>query len=330
MRRACRLEDRSCWTSAPASRPSRTGRSVFATASARVAGTSDLDGHRAGADPVRPARASAWPVDLPRFDVGDERGRLERAPRRAGDPGRRAAGDDRVRSRAGAVRRRPEGLPGDWPAGYDDPAPCTPAWQERSPAWTRHLVARIAREFARNAELTRGPLDDRMGAGTNHWFHSDQTYRTFLALLLLCGCEGVNGGGWAHYVGQEKVRPLAGWQTVAFALDWVRPPRHQAGTPFLYLATDQWRYERFQPDELASPLGAGCSRARHFADVQRARRRGSAGCRRTRALIASRSSSSTRRSARASSRPSTWSRSCARAGCVSRPRIPTRRRTTRG
>ena len=56
-----------------------------------------------------------------------------------------------------------------------------------------------------------------MGAGTNHWFHSDQTYRTFLALVMLCGCEGVNGGGWAHYVGQEKVRPLSGWQTVAFA-----------------------------------------------------------------------------------------------------------------
>ena len=33
----------------------------------------------------------------------------------------------------------------------------------------------------------------------------------FLSLLHLCGCQGVNGGGWAHYVGQEKVRPLTGW-----------------------------------------------------------------------------------------------------------------------
>ena len=57
-----------------------------------------------------------------------------------------------------------------------------------------------------------------MGAGTNHWFHSDEIYRTFLALVLLCGCQGKNGGGWAHYVGQEKVRPLTGFQTVAFAL----------------------------------------------------------------------------------------------------------------
>ena len=44
-----------------------------------------------------------------------------------------------------------------------------------------------------------------MGAGTNHWFHADQIYRTFLALVVLTGCQGVNGGGWAHYVGQEKV-----------------------------------------------------------------------------------------------------------------------------
>ena len=106
-----------------------------------------------------------------------------------------------------------------------------------------------------------------MGAGTNHWFHSDQVYRTFLALVMLCGCEGRNGGGWAHYVGQEKVRPLTGWQTVAFALDWVRPPRHQSGTPFFYLATDQWRYERIQPEHLASPLGRGLLDGRHIADV---------------------------------------------------------------
>ena len=49
-----------------------------------------------------------------------------------------------------------------------------------------------------------------MGAGTNHWFHSDTIYRSFLALVMLTGCQGVNGGGWAHYVGQEKCRPVTG------------------------------------------------------------------------------------------------------------------------
>lgn len=32
--------------------------------------------------------------------------------------------------------------------------------------------------------------------------------------------RGRNGGGWAHYVGQEKVRPVAGHATLAMATDW--------------------------------------------------------------------------------------------------------------
>ncbi|HJS95273.1 MAG TPA: nitrate reductase subunit alpha [Solirubrobacteraceae bacterium] len=207
------------------------------------------------------------PVDLPRFDVGDgERG----AAVRRGVPAIRVGGHlvttvlDLTLAHYGVHRL---GLPGEWPSGYDDDAPCTPGWQEQITGVDRHLVARVAREFARNAEVTRGRSMICMGAGTNHWFHSDQVYRTFLALVVLCGCEGVNGGGWAHYVGQEKVRPLSGWQTLAFALDWTRPPRHQSGTPFFYLASDQWRYERIQPEHLASPLGRGLLTGRHIADV---------------------------------------------------------------
>ena len=73
-----------------------------------------------------------------------------------------------------------------------------------------------------------------LGAGTNHWFHNDQIYRAILSMLILTGCQGVNRGGWAHYVGQEKVRPISGWSTVAFGLDWQRPPRQQATTPFWF------------------------------------------------------------------------------------------------
>jgi nitrate reductase alpha subunit len=128
-------------------------------------------------------------------------------------------------------------------------------------------VARIGREFARNAERTNGRSMIVMGAGTNHWYHSDLIYRSMLSLVMMCGCQGVNGGGWAHYVGQEKVRPLTGWQTLAFATDWSRPPRHQAATPFWYLATEQWRYEAFGADELSSPLGHGAFAGQHFADL---------------------------------------------------------------
>ena len=223
-----------------------------------------------------------------------------------------------------------DGLPGDWPSGYDDAEqPCTPAWQEQITGVDRRLAARVAREFARNAEVTEGRSMICMGAGTNHWFHSDQVYRTFLALVMMCGCEGRNGGGWAHYVGQEKVRPLTGWQTVAFALDWVRPPRHQSGTPFFYLATGQWRYERIQPEHLASPLGRGLLAGRHIARRERARRPAGVAAVVSELRPLARWSWSTRPSARGSPRPSTSCASCGRAGCGSRARTPTRRRTIR-
>ena len=96
-----------------------------------------------------------------------------------------------------------------------------------------------------------------MGAGTNHWFHSDTIYRAFLALTTLTGCQGVNGGGWAHYVGQEKCRPVTGWAQLAFGLDWSRPPRQMIQTAYWYLHTDQFRYDHFGADTLSATTGAG-------------------------------------------------------------------------
>jgi nitrate reductase alpha subunit len=205
-------------------------------------------------------------VDLARFDVGETEG---------GSTVRRGVPVTRVGDRLVttvfdllmaqyAVPR--DGLPGEWPSGYDDPQPYTPAWQEAITSVPAAAATRVAREFARNAELSHGRSMIAMGAGTNHWYHSDQIYRTFFTLTMLCGCQGVNGGGWAHYVGQEKVRPLTGFQNLAFGLDWQRPTRHMTGTSFFYLHSDQWRYENFGAAELASPLGRGLFRDRTFAD----------------------------------------------------------------
>jgi len=206
-------------------------------------------------------------VDLPRFDAGPTEGG---SVIRRGIPAIRVGGRlvttvfDLLMAQYGVSRN---GLPGEWPAGYGDAgSPGTPAWQEAITTVPAAAAARVAREFARNAELSRGRSMIAMGAGTNHWYHSDEIYRTFFTLIMLCGCQGVNGGGWAHYVGQEKVRPLTGFQQVAFALDWQRPPRHMTGTSFFYLHSGQWRYEGFGPGELASPLGRGLFRGRAFAD----------------------------------------------------------------
>ncbi|GAA2240438.1 hypothetical protein GCM10010145_02680 [Streptomyces ruber] len=95
------------------------------------------------------------------------------------------------------VRR--DGLPGEWSTGYEDASqPYTPAWQEGVTSVPADAVVRLAREFAHTAEKTRGRCVIVMGAGTNHWFHSDTIYRAFLGLLMLTGCQGVNGSGWAH------------------------------------------------------------------------------------------------------------------------------------
>lgn len=159
------------------------------------------------------------------------------------------------------------GLPGSWPTGFDDPSePYTPAWQEAITGVPAKQAARIAREFADNADRSGGRSMILMGAGTNHWFHSDQIYRAFFTLTLLTGCQGVNGGGWAHYVGQEKCRPVTGWSTLAFATDWQRPPRQMQGTVFWYLTNDQWRYDPFTSDTFASPLGDGRFTGRTAAD----------------------------------------------------------------
>ncbi|MBF6061361.1 nitrate reductase subunit alpha [Nocardia terpenica] len=203
--------------------------------------------------------AGAVTVALPRFDRADTD--RDAAILRRAVPALRI-GDhlvttvfDLVMAQYGVARA---GLPGDWPTGYDDATvPYTPAWQEAITGVPAAAATRVAREFARTAERSGGRAMIAMGAGTNHWFHSDQIYRTFLALLHLCGCQGVNGGGWAHYVGQEKVRPLTGWSHLAFAYDWCQPTRHMAGTPLWWLATGQWRYEGFAADVFTSPLAAG-------------------------------------------------------------------------
>jgi nitrate reductase alpha subunit len=59
---------------------------------------------------------------------------------------------------------------------------------------------------------------------------------------------------------------LSGWSTVAFALDWSRPPRQQATTPFWFLASDQFRYQRTRADFFATPLGPGAVTGMHVAD----------------------------------------------------------------
>ncbi len=147
------------------------------------------------------------------------------------------------------------GLGGEWVAkSYDEDIPYTPAWQEKITGVAPDQVIAVARGFADNAEKTRGKSMVIVGAGLNHWYHMDMNYRGIINMLVMCGCVGQSGGGWCHYVGQEKLRPQTGWLPLAFGLDWSRPPRQMNSTSFFYAHTDQWRYETLDVDEIISPV----------------------------------------------------------------------------
>jgi nitrate reductase alpha subunit len=143
---------------------------------------------------------------------------------------------------------------GNVASSYDQDVPYTPAWQSRITGVKSEDVITVARQFAENADKTRGKSMVIIGAAMNHWYHMDMNYRGIINMLMLCGCVGQSGGGWAHYVGQEKLRPQTGWLPLAFALDWSRPPRQMNSTSFFYIHSSQWRYEKLGMREILSPL----------------------------------------------------------------------------
>ena len=162
----------------------------------------------------------------------------------------------------GVVR---EGLPGEWPTGLDDASlPYTPAWQEAITSVPASTVTRVAREFAHNAEQSGGRSMITLGAGTNHWFHSDEIYRAIIALVMMTGCQGNQRRRLGALRGSREVPPVYRLGTARLRAGLAPAPRQMAGTAFWYLASDQFRYDGFGADELASPLGKGLFRTRHL------------------------------------------------------------------
>jgi len=137
------------------------------------------------------------------------------------------------------------GLEGEYPKNYDDEtAPYTPAWSEKYTGIGRKDLLQFAREWGTTAEKTNGKCTVIIGAGINHWYHANLMYRAAIHALMFSGCVGVNGGGLAHYVGQEKLAPMESWSAIAFAKDWYPPSRLQNAPSWHYVNSDQWRYER--------------------------------------------------------------------------------------
>ena len=75
------------------------------------------------------------------------------------------------------------------------------------------VIRRVARELARTK-----PARIIGGAGTNHYYHNDLINRAQILLMALTGNVGVPGGGFDHYVGQEKLWAEEGFFNFAFPL----------------------------------------------------------------------------------------------------------------
>jgi len=159
---------------------------------------------------------------------------------------------DLLAAHLGVRRKETDAHPEDYPSGYDDPQAYTPAWQEAITGVPAADAIRVAASLRRMRKRPR-QVDDlprrrhQPLVPQRHDLSGDPQPDHPLRL------PGVNGGGWAHYVGQEKVRPQSAWSQVAFGLDWRRPPRQQNGTSLWYFATDQWRYDTLTCKQLPRP-----------------------------------------------------------------------------
>jgi nitrate reductase alpha subunit len=146
------------------------------------------------------------------------------------------------------------GLAGEYPTSYDDEKQAyTPAWQEIFTGVGRETVTKFAHEWADTAEITKGKCMVIVGAAINHWFHGNLMYRAATMAQMLTGCNGVNGGGMNHYVGQEKLAPVDSWSMIMSAKDWVPGNRLQQAPIWHYINSDQWRYDNNQMDYNSVP-----------------------------------------------------------------------------
>ncbi|MGB8217769.1 MAG: molybdopterin-dependent oxidoreductase [Candidatus Methanoperedens sp.] len=94
------------------------------------------------------------------------------------------------------------------------------------------LITRIAREFA-----STKPARIIEGAGVNHYYHNDLINRSMILLAALTGNVGTPGGGFDHYVGQEKFWCEEGFFKLAFPLGNAKQ-RFQPTTLWTYVHSD--------------------------------------------------------------------------------------------
>ncbi|HEY3360231.1 MAG TPA: molybdopterin-dependent oxidoreductase, partial [Polyangia bacterium] len=168
----------------------------------------------------------------------------EAAGRPAPAPG--TMGSSERHLRLGDVR---PALTGTWRVrGHDGrELAVTPVFALLARELAAYPVARVVRETGlaeRDVRELAALLGDRKpamiihGAGVNHWYHNDLINRALMLLVALTGNTGKNGGGFNHYVGQERVWPEHGFKQLAFPRG-AKKQRFQNTTLWTYVHSDQ-------------------------------------------------------------------------------------------
>ncbi|MCP4981705.1 MAG: molybdopterin-dependent oxidoreductase [Gammaproteobacteria bacterium] len=106
------------------------------------------------------------------------------------------------------------------------------------------VIEEIAVEIGDAGISSGGKVMIMHGAGTNHWYHNDLNNRAMLLMLSLLGAIGKNGGGFNHYVGQEKFWPAQGLKALS-------SPEGAARQRFQN--TTLWTYVHSKANDLMGP-----------------------------------------------------------------------------
>ena len=125
----------------------------------------------------------------------------------------------------------------------------TPEAAEKITGVNKNVIKNFALDIGETAKKSGGKVMIIHGNGINQWFNNDLNNRAIILLLSMLGSVGKQGGGFAHYVGQEKIWPAPGFFYLLAKAGMpagLRGPKHQR-----FQNTTLWSYVHAEVPEMS-------------------------------------------------------------------------------